>query len=245
MKWIDNNTNLKGYYKIDKTGYKINLNYNSKYWLLSSMPYLVTYFFYLDNLEIKNKLKGNKKRSFVMNKNLTTTNQFTKILTKKGLLYKYQLVVSRMLNTHRLYFETIDPFLNENYPQYYIYYMFSKKHIEFFNFNLLFNMAVRVVDPLLQVKVVTFPKFLQKKYKRRFDFKVKHVNVNTRLRYVLKRIILNSDFLKKKNIQDRLYDCVISIFLNPELNLVYAEKLYYYKYALRMYKTNKLKLNDV
>jgi hypothetical protein len=245
MKWSDNNTILKYYYSINKPFYKIDFSLNLNKWEAPTSNFLITYFFFVDFLQRKNKLRRNKKRSYLMNKDLTIANQFIKILTKKGLLYRYQLVISKIVGMHRSYFEIVNPILNETYSQYYIYYMFSKKHIEFFNLNILLDMAARIVDPLLQVKVVTLPKFLQKKYKKRFDFKIKHVNLSVRLRYVLKRIILNSDFLKKRDVQDRLYDCIMGIFLNPQLNLVYEEKLYFYKYALKMYKTNKLKLNDV
>jgi hypothetical protein len=194
------------------------------------------YFYFVNLLEKRIKLRRNRLRSKLMNSPLQESTQFLKIFKKNGLYYKYFLIISKMMSMHRQCFERVDLELNSTYPNYFAFYLFARSNLQFYNFNFLLNFVTIAVDPCIQIKVVTFPKFLQKKFKKRFDFQIKHVDMSLRARYVYKRIILNSEFLSGNDVTTRVYSCLANIFLNPSDNLVMKEKFYFYRYALRMYK---------
>ena len=84
-----------------------------------------------------------------------------------------------------------------------------------------------------------------KKYRKKYDFQIKHVHILNRKRYVFKRILINSNFVNYLKIQYRLYLALINIFLKPDSNLVYNEKINFYKYALKVYKAGLLKLGSL
>lgn len=180
-----------------------------------------------------------------MNNSLQEINQFLKIFKKNGLFYKYLLYISKMMLMHRKLFDNLDKELNETYKNYFAFYLFSRSNLEFYNFNYLLNFVTVAVDPCIQIKVVTLPKFLQKRFKKKFDFQIKHIDPSLRTRYVYKRIILNSEFLPSKSVSKRVYSCLANIFLNPSNNLVINEKIYFYKYALKVYKIGQLNMQSL
>jgi hypothetical protein len=204
-----------------------------------------SYFYFLDRLEPKIKLRRNKLRSISMNRDLQESTQFLKILKKNGMYHKYYLELLKVLNLHRSFFERVDLDLNSTYSSYYIFHLFSKTNLYFYSFNFLLNYITNIVDPCLQVKVVTLPKFLQKKYRKRFDFQIKHVDSGVRSRYVYKRVVLNSGFVAQNKLFNRIYSCLLTTILSPKTSLVYTEKVFFYKYALKMYKLGLINMRSL
>jgi hypothetical protein len=205
----------------------------------------ITYLFFLTGLGRKNKLQHNKYRSIIMNKFLSDSLQFIKIFNKDGLLQKYYLLIIDLLIMHRQFFEKLNIFFNVQYQSYHPFHVFAKTNYNFYKLNFLLNFVTIILDPCIQVKVVTLPKFIQKKYRKKYDFQVKHVHILNRKRYVFKRILINSNFMNYLKIQYRLYLALINIFLRPDSNLVYNEKINFYKYALKVYKSGLLKLGSL
>jgi hypothetical protein len=109
----------------------------------------------------------------------------------------------------------------------------------------LLHFISTAIDPFLQVKVITLPKFLQKRFKKRFDFQIKHVSTLTRTRYVYKRITLNSAYINAKKLYERVYLCLARVFLNPKTNLLHTEKVFFYRYALKMYKLGMINIKSL
>lgn len=204
-----------------------------------------SYFFYIDSMEKTIKLKRNKLRSRTMNAPLSASTQFLKILKKNGLYHRYYLQIVKILLIHRHAFDNVDLNLNELYKNYYTYHLFAKANQQFYNLNFILNFITFSIDPCIQIKVVTPPKFLQKKFKKRFDFQIKHIDSRIRARYVYKRVILNSSYVAHSKMYNRLYSCLASIFLNPRDNLIYSEKIFFYRYALRMHKLGSLKMQEL
>lgn len=204
-----------------------------------------SYYIYMEEIEKTYKLRRNRLRSRIMNKSLSNTMQFIKILQQKGFIQKYYLSIIQLLTQHREIFERVDSDYNAQYNNYYMFYLFSRTNYLFFNLNFILNFVSSLIEPCLQIKVVTLPKFLQKKYKRKFDVAVKHVNPTVRSRYVYKRIILNSSFINERQLYKRLYMCLTTIYLSPGDNLVFLEKINFYKHALKMYKQGSVKLKNV
>jgi hypothetical protein len=204
-----------------------------------------TYLFFLVNLNKKSKLKTNKHRSIVMNKFFSESLQFIKIFNKDGLLQKYYLLINSLLIMHRQFFEKLNIFFNTQYQNYHPFHVFAKTNYNFYKLSFLLNFVTTILDPCIQVKVITLPKFIQKKYRKKYDFQIKHVHILNRKRYVFKRIVLNSNFINYLKIQYRLYLALINIFLKPDSNLVYNEKINFYRYALKVYKAGLLKLGSL
>lgn len=213
--------------------------------LINTLLNVGGYFFFLASCENTTKLKKNKLRSYLMNSSLSDTSQFIKILKKNGLFVKYFLEIVKMLKLHRGFFESVNPYLNANSSTYYAFHLFAKNNWHFFNFNFLLHFISIAVDPFLQVKVITLPKFLQKRFKKRYDFQIKHVSTLTRTRYVYKRITLNSAYINAKKLYQRVYLCLVRIFLNPKNNLLHTEKIFFYRYALRMYKLGMINIKSL
>lgn len=204
-----------------------------------------TCLFFLTNLNKKFKLQRNKYRSTIMNQFLSDTLQFVKIFNKDGLLQTYYLIIVDLLIMHRQFFEKLNIFFDNQYVGYHPFHIFAKTNYNFYKLNFLLNFVALILDPCIQVKVTTLPKFIQKKYRKKYDFQIKHVPVLSRKRYVFKRILINSNFMGYLKIQYRLYLALINIFLKPDSNLVYDEKINFYKYALKIYKSGLLKLSSL
>lgn len=204
-----------------------------------------TYLFFLTNLNKKSKLQTNKYRSIVMNKFFSDSLQFIKIFNKDGLLQKYYLLINNLLIMHRQFFEKLNTFFSIQYQNYHPFHVFAKTNYNFYKLSFLLNFVTTILDPCIQVKVITLPKFIQKKYRKKYDFQIKHVHILNRKRYVFKRILINSNFVNYLKIQYRLYLALINIFLKPDSNLVYNEKINFYKYALKVYKAGLLKLGSL
>lgn len=243
MKYFKNNLQI---WKVKNLGNPYNELYNANIGSqVQTLTNIGSYFFFLNTVSTRVKLKKNKLRSHLMNSNLSDSSQFIKILKKNGMLVRYHLEVIKMLRLHRNFFETVNPYLNANSSTYYAFHLFAKNNWHFFNFNFLLHFITIAVDPFLQVKVITLPKFLQKRFKKRYDFQIKHVSTLTRTRYVYKRITLNSAYVNAKKLYQRVYLCLVRIFLNPRNNLLHTEKIFFYRYALRMYKLGMLNIKSL
>lgn len=198
------------------------------------------YFLILDNLEFQLKLRSTQLRSHTFNKNLSETTQFMKILKRHGKLCKYNLLMGKMALLHREFFETLNLYFNSFYKNYLGFHFYSQNNQEFFNLNFLLTYVSIILNPCIQLKVVRLPKFLQKKYKKKYDFKIKHVAYNLRKRYVYKRIVIYSGFVNHKKLLDRVYIALTETFLNPEESPLHKERFNFYRHALKMYRFGKL-----
>ncbi len=198
------------------------------------------YFFFLTKVDFRVKLKHPSLRSHLFNKNLSEQTQFINILKRHGHDITYKLLLVDMLLLHRKFFESVNDYFNTTYTNYLGFYFYAGGNPEFFDFNFLLNYVTAILNPCVQLKVVKFPKFLQKKLKKKYDFKIKHIPVGLRRRYVYKRIIVYSNFVNFKKVLDRVYLSLAETFLNPETNPFHKERLNFYKHTLKLYRLGKL-----
>ena len=195
---------------------------------------------FLAELEFLPKLKSNSFRSTTTNSKLTECTQFMKILKRHGLLVKYHLMICDMLVMHRHFFENLNIYFNVSYKNYLGFHLYSQNNQEFFNLDFLLTYVSNILNPCIQLKVVRLPKFLQKKYKKKYDFKIKHVSSHLRRRYVYKRVIVYSGFFNYKKVLDRVYISLTETFLNPEENPLHKERLNFYRHTMKLYRFGKL-----
>lgn len=195
---------------------------------------------YITSINFKNKTTKNELRSHTFNSNLNETTQFIKILKRHGLLLKYNLVTTKLINLHRSFFENLNAYFSTFYKDYLGFYIYSQNNEDFFNFNFLLTFIASILNPCIQLKVVKLPKFIQKKFKKKYDFKIKHIPTPLRKRYVFKRIVIYSGFTNHKSLKDRVYLTLVETFLNPETNLLHKERLNFYKYVMKAFRFGKL-----
>lgn len=162
------------------------------------------------------------------------------ILKRHGLEYKYNLLMIELSLLHRSFFETLNIYFNDLYRNYLGFHLYSQNNQEFFNLDFLLAYVSLILNPCIQLKVVRLPKFLQKKYKKKYDFKIKHVAQHLRKRYVYKRIVIYSGFVNHKRLLERVYTALTETFLNPDQNPLHKERFNFYKHALKMYRFSKL-----
>lgn len=201
------------------------------------------YFFFLSSFEPKVKFKKSELRSYTLNKYLPEQTQFMKILKRHGNIVKYWLLMLEMSGLHRQFFETLNVYFNTIYFNYLGFQLYAQTNLEFFDLDFLLVYITSILNPCIQMKVVRFPKFLQKKLRKRYDFKIKHVPVNLRKRYVYKRIVIYSGFVNYRKLLDRVYTSLIETFLNPDNNPLHKERLNFYKHTLKLYRFGRLNLH--
>jgi hypothetical protein len=195
---------------------------------------------FLQECEISPKLKSSRTRSSQSNSGLTEATQFLKILQRHGLKHRYWLKVLQLAAAHRQVFEHNNIYFAERYPNYLGFYLYAQNNKIFLDLGYLLEYVAKLLNPCLQLKVVLLPKFLQKKYRKRYDFKIKHVPVASRQRYVYRRILIYSGFLTHRNLINRVYLSLAESFLNPDFSPLQKERLNFYRHALRLYKLGGL-----
>jgi len=198
------------------------------------------YFFYMEELEFQSKLRSTRLRSFTMNRHLAESTQFMKILKRHGKLLKYNLLMVDLSLLHRDFFENLNIYFNTFYKNYMGFHLYAQNNQEFFNLDYLLTYVSLILNPCIQLKVVRLPKFLQKKYKKKYDFKIKHVPQHLRRRYVYKRVVVYSGFVNYKKLLDRIYISLTETFLNPDENPLHKERFNFYKHTMKMYRFGKL-----
>jgi hypothetical protein len=196
-------------------------------------------------MEYRVKPRRVELRSSSFNKHLSEQTQFINILKRHGYDIKYKLLLVDMLLLHRKFFESVNLYFNSTYQNYLGFYFYASNNLEFFDLNFLLCYITSILNPCVQLKVVKFPKFLQKKLKKKYDFKIKHIPVNLRRRYVYKRVIVYSGFVNFKKILDRVYLSLAETFLNPESNPLHKERLNFYKHTLKLYRLGKLNMRSL
>lgn len=218
---------------------------HNRYWSRQPQYFykLDMYFYTLELLEPEVKLRSSQLRSYTSNKNLLEVTQFMKILKRHGLMVKYWLLIKAMLVMHRHFFESVNTYFNTLYFNYMGFHLYAINNQEFFDLDFLLTYVTSILNPCIQLKVVKLPKFLQKKYRKKYDFKVKHVAVNLRKRYVYKRLVVYSGFVNYRKLLDRVYSSIVETFLSPNTNPLHKERINFYKHSLKLYRFGRLNLH--
>lgn len=162
---------------------------------------------------INNKRLDLKLDSLRRFKNFSFNNQILNIWTKKGL--KLNLVKHYNLflkNFYNLILDGAEQYKNsQNYD--YVFELLDTKYY-YYKFENLLKDPFNELEYIFDLKIKKLNKKLQKKFKKKYDYKIIHINKEKRTRFVIKLLYSNINLYKHNKYSDRIFFLWVSTIFN-------------------------------
>lgn len=173
------------------------------------------------------------KRNFIRNKKKTFVDMFLKNSCYNGkklkMLNYCNLVNWRFFSN----FLKKSNFLNTKFPNYNIFYNFSKSNEFFFDFNYILENIISVNESMFITKVSKTDKRSKKKAKSKFNLELKYLNKIKRQSYVIKLLSLYSNNFNYYCYHERLLTSIITTLFDQRNSDLYKKKIYTYNNVLK------------
>lgn len=188
-------------------------------------------------IEFDTKLNTNTfvfiKRNFIRNKKKTFIDMFLKNSCYDG--NKLKILNCCNLVNWRFFsnFFKKSNFLNIKFPNYNIFYNFSKSNEFFFDFNYILENIINVNESMFITKISKTDKKLKKKAKSKFNLELKYLNKIKRQGYIIKLLNLYSNNFNYYCYHERLLTSIITTLFDQRNSDLYKKKIYTYNSVLK------------
>jgi hypothetical protein len=86
----------------------------------------------------------------------------------------------------------------------------------YYRFENLLKEPFLELEYIFDLKIKKVPKKLQKKFNKKYDYKIVHIHKNKRIRYILKLLYSNINIYKYNHYSDRIYNTLITLLFNTK-----------------------------
>ena len=222
----------------NKIYYKFNINKNYFFFI----NYYYSFCFYKYNKinkslfikTINKKLKNFKLKSFYRDKNILIIKKYFNNSIFNG---RKEVLLKYFNNFIKLFFFI---FIKKNnylcdYVNYNNIYDLVNSNKMYFDFNFFIKDFIFNYNSIFDIKIIKIPKKYKLKFKKKFNFEIKYVYKEKRLKFILKLI---NNFIKKSNcfnLSKKFFWLFVEIVFDPYNSFLWKRKINIYKKILKKF----------